>query len=323
MATEESNPDITDDGYDEEADSDFDEHVSDAGSASSSAEEEAVATNKAKPGKKSPSSPPLVEELDSGDEVTIKERQKSRRKQKRRKDGQVSSDDEQKEEWRAKTRSMRVQEQAERQKKALVSIKTSTIDVNSIWEEMNRPGPLPPIRIEGQPEESPAKDAQPVQQEGQKESDAGGSQAEEMITIKRRYKFAGEMHTVEKSVSKSSAEAKLWLEQQENMKATSEDTNSSKQRPVRKISRFDPNYSNLEAFRNHSIKAQPEAFNGPKLNVVEKSKMDWAAHVDKEGLKDELEVHAKAKDAYMNRMDFLSKVGQRQDDEARAARQIG
>jgi len=318
MATEDLHLDVVSDDYDEEADSDFDEHVSGAESGSASAEDEPVANDKAKPGKKPVFPAPVIEELDSGDEVTIKERRKSRKKQKRKKDGQVSSDDDQTEEWRAKTRSMRAQEQDERQRKALVSMKASTIDVDKLWAEMNRPGPLPPLRIEDRPEEE-----QSLQQEGQQKADATGLQTEEMITIKRQYKFAGEVHIEEKVLPKSSAEAKLWLAQQESKETTPGDSIGSKQRPLRKISRFDPNYTNLEAFRNQAIKAQPAAFHGHKLNVVEKSKMDWAAHVDREGLKDELEVHAKAKDSYMQRMDFLSEVDQRQEEEARAARQKG
>jgi len=324
MAVEEIDPETVDDEYDEADDSDFDEQAGEAGSISSGIEDELAASQEVSPAKNATSSRPVIEELDSGDEVTIKERQKSKKKKtKHKKDAQISSGDEQNEEWRAKTRSMRAQEQAERQKKTLVSIKSSTIDVNKVWQEMNNPGPLPPVRVEGQPEDSSAKEEPSVPNDGQQKADVNASPAEEMITIKRPYKFAGEVHLEEKVVAKSSAEAQVWMAQQENRKATSGDPTDSKQRPLRKISRFDPNYSNVQAFRNHLVKAQPAAFNGPKLNVVEKSKMDWAVHVDQEGLRDELEVHAKAKDAYMNRMDFLNKVGQRQDDEARAARQKG
>ena len=327
MAPEDLHPNSVGDEYDEEADSDFDDQTDDAGSVSSSAEGEVVTGKQIRLPKKAVPVRPIIEELDSGDEVTIKERQKSKRKQKRRKDGQASSGDEQNDQWRAKTRSMRAQEQVEKQQKTMVSIRSSTVDVNKLWEEMNKPGPLPPVRIDGQPEETPAKQEESPKKEVHQMADAGGLQPEDIITIKMRYKFAGEVQLVEKVVPKSSAEATLWLAQQDNKKAdsgnASGNSSASKQRPLRKISRFDPNYSNLEAFRNTSITAQLEAFKGPKLNVVEKSKMDWAAHVDKEGLKDELELHAKAKDAYMTRMDFLNEVGQRRDDEARAVRQKG
>lgn len=324
MMNNDHDGDIEDDEYDEEADSDFDGYASNAASESSS---EAHDNNKGTDVKvrkkaKDATVKPLIEELDSGDEATIKERKKSKKKEKRRNEGAVSSDEDEKEGWRAKTRSMRSQEQAEKQRKKLANLEASTIDVNKLWEEINKPGPLPPVRIEG--EEEPKS----LQSQERSASQPGQPvlpplQAEEMITIKRQFKFAGEIHSEEKVVAKSSAEAQLWLAQQENKKASSETSSDQKHRPLRKISRFDPNYSNHEAFRNHAIKAQPAAFRGPRLNVVEKSKMDWATHVDAEGLKEELDVHAKAKDAYLNRMDFLNRVEQRKEDEARDVRQRG
>ena len=51
--------------------------------------------------------------------------------------------------------------------------------------------------------------------------------------------------------------------------------------------------------------------------------MDWAAHVEQEGLQDEFNEHAKAKEGYLSRMNFLGKVEQRQDEEARRVRLRG
>ena len=147
-----------------------------------------------------------------------------------------------------------------------------------------------------------------------------------MITIKRTYKFAGEIHTEEKTVLKSSAEAQLWLSQHQSSKPEMLTPDGHVvQRPLRTFSRFDPNLSNLDAFKSSwaGKNAQTANFKGPKLNVVEKSKMDWAVHVDSEGLKDELDTHAKAKEGYLNRMDFLRDVEQRKEIEARDARLKG
>lgn len=46
----------------------------------------------------------------------------------------------------------------------------------------------------------------------------------------------------------------------------------------------------------------------PKLNTIEKSKMDWAGYVDREGIKEELDGAGKAKEGYLGRMDFLGRV---------------
>jgi hypothetical protein len=59
---------------------------------------------------------------------------------------------------------------------------------------------------------------------------------------------------------------------------------------------------------------------GRKLNTVEKSKMDWAGFVDKEGIREELEKAGKSKDSYIDRRGFLDRVEQKKDEEARAAR---
>lgn len=56
---------------------------------------------------------------------------------------------------------------------------------------------------------------------------------------------------------------------------------------------------------------------GPKvkLTTLEKSKLDWAQHVDEEGLTEELDEASRAKGTYLGRMDFLGRMeGKREDD---------
>lgn len=60
-----------------------------------------------------------------------------------------------------------------------------------------------------------------------------------------------------------------------------------------------------------------------KLNTVEKSRMDWAGYVDKEGIKDELELAGKSKGSHMLREDFLARSEMRREDDARRARLAG
>jgi len=62
---------------------------------------------------------------------------------------------------------------------------------------------------------------------------------------------------------------------------------------------------------------------GPKLNTVEKSRLDWAQYVDEEGIKDELNVHSKAKEGYLGRMDFLGRVDANREEERRNIRLKG
>jgi len=323
------------DDYDEEADSDFQTDADDGGELSSSSDEDAQndEDRSERPRKKRKirdlSMPEEIGKLDSGDEATIKERKKSRRKKKQRGEDARDDSEDEPEGWRAKTRAMREREKDEKKRNKLATSKGSTIDVDKIWEQMNQPRPLPPPRIEGQT--TVVGDAQPPDQadaptDNNKEN-MPTQNDEEMITIRRAYKFAGEVHVEEKIVPKSSAEARLWLSQQSSRPDTQALASDGRvvQRPLRKISRFDPNYHNLDAFQAkwNTESTQEARFKGPKLNVVEKSKMDWAVHVDTEGLKDELDEHAKAKEGYLNRMDFLNEVQSRKEAEARAARLKG
>lgn len=163
--------------------------------------------------------------------------------------------------------------------------------------------------------------------------------AEELVKIKRTYKFAGEMITEEKLVPKDSAEAKIYLAsgndaetvavtdagaERENVKAA-----LNLRRPLRRLSRFDPNPTGSikKSWEKQPAVAQApgtdENARGPKINTVEKSRLDWAAYVDQAGIKDELKVHSKAKEGFLGRMDFLDRVGANREEEMRNARMKG
>ncbi|ETI23976.1 hypothetical protein G647_05783 [Cladophialophora carrionii CBS 160.54] len=325
------------DEYDEEADSDFETEGSDAEDPSSASDDEghSVADAPARPHKRRKTEKTqevLIAELDSGDEATIRAQKKDQKKGENAKGAAAEDAGNQSEEWRARTRAMRIKEKEERTRRKLASSKGSTIDVDKIWEEMNRPAPLPPPRIEddgeaaNQAQQSGLTDdsrgLKIVSGDGEKEN-LPANNGEETITIKRTYKFAGEVHVEEKTVLRSSAEAQLWLSQQRPSEGSGPAADGKLvSRPLRRFSRFDPNLSNMDAYKGSwgARNTQDTKFRGPKLNVVEKSKMDWAEHVDSEGLKDELDLHAKAKEGYLTRMDFLREVEERRDAEARAAR---
>jgi hypothetical protein len=337
------------DEYDEEADSDFAGNAEGEPSSPSSDDGESnIAKADLPPRKRRKTTATSrkreeTPELDSGDEATIGEREKIKRKNKRKGDvdDNGESDDEDNS-WRARTRAMREREKDERKQNKLANTQGSTIDVDKLWEEMNRPGgpDLPPPLLVEDPQDERSMDSQPTaagsnetrsgheaNQTGDiiaaKENIRSGQESEDTITIRRTYKYAGVVHAEEKTVPKSSAEARLWLSQQSSKLQTSQNgEDRSIRRPLRKISRFDPNLNSLESIgRSWEIRGvSGHAVDGPKLNTVEKSKMDWALHVDKEGLKEELDEHAKAKESYQGRMDFLGQVEQRRDDEGRAAR---
>ncbi|GFF36265.1 SWR1-complex protein 5 [Aspergillus udagawae] len=290
-------------------------------------------------------------ELDSGDEAMIqnvKARKEGKQRGKKSK-GTASDEDEDDVDFDdddeggpggfVRTRAMRMRMQEER--KPLAKIDGATVDVDAIWAQMNT-SDFGAGNLSSQTQE----DATPVNDES-KGTDTAEKQApspdskpqytEEMVKIKRTYKFAGEVITEEKIVPKDSAEAKLFLANGESAETVTdadvEHAANAKdalklRRPLRKISRFDPNPTGTikkswEKQLTAEITGQTENLSGPKINTVEKSRLDWAAYVDQAGIKDELKVHSKAKEGFLGRMDFLDRVVAKREEERRNARLKG
>lgn len=154
-----------------------------------------------------------------------------------------------------------------------------------------------------------------------------------MIMIKRTYNFAGQVHTEQKLVPRDSAEAKLYLASQEGAADPStEDTSLplvKPKRPTKTVRRsvFEPIIDlpqrtdlHFGARKDTGVEITATGKDAKKLNTVEKSAMDWAGFVDKEGIKDDLSAAGKSKGAYRARQEFLARVEQKKDEEARRAR---
>jgi hypothetical protein len=158
----------------------------------------------------------------------------------------------------------------------------------------------------------------------------------DLIRIKRTYNFAGKVHTEEKLVSRDSAEAKLYLAENGADGASPGDDSSSQpsKRMPRKAFRsaFEPvpadgvaQRSDLNLGMSARLRARELAreADAKKLNTVEKSRMDWAAFVDREGIKDELELAGKSKNSFAARQDFLARSEAIREEEARRLRMAG
>ncbi|OXV07894.1 hypothetical protein Egran_04342 [Elaphomyces granulatus] len=355
-------PDVNDDGesYDSAEDEDFQRGTAeqdDADLSSSDAEDEPA---ERRPLKRRKLTGPVANEpsdsmeLDSGDEATIRKAKKRherrrRNKHKGNKNGQARNSDDGEDEdvdfddddeeggegGFVKTRSMRIKVQEER--KPLAKIDGASIDVDALWQKMNASSTgtgLAPAASEtgeqGAPIAEENKEINGQAQTTQQQKHQPVLPSEEMIKIKRTYKFAGELITEEKLVPKDSAEAKLFLSEANGETATTtevEDTDSKKsalklRRPLRKASRFDPNPVGLikKNWEKQPAVDPAAGENGPKLNTVEKSKLDWATYVDQAGIKDELNVHSRAKEGYLGRMDFLDRVEAKREEERRNVR---
>ncbi|KAL8729362.1 MAG: hypothetical protein Q9166_004755 [cf. Caloplaca sp. 2 TL-2023] len=315
-----------DDDYDSTADSDFGGSLSpSSGEDSSGSDAEDGKSARTKSNKKR-----SIE--DSGDEGVVKEGKKKRRKKTK------AADNKEEEGLDESAIGMRVRERklgraADQEKKPLASSEGSTVDVNALWARLNTPAappskPAPPPHKNASKDELKAPAAEnALKSEAPLSSRSNGAvnnkeqptssepPAEDTVAIKRTYVFAGETITEEKIVPKSSAEARLYLQSQAApTHPISPVGGKPLRRPKKRPSMFEPNPDGI-------VKGlTPTPSKGPKLNVVEKSKLDWASHVDKEGLKDELDVAEKAKDGYMGRMDFLGRSEAKIEEERKNAR---
>ncbi|KAL8711181.1 MAG: hypothetical protein Q9220_004326 [cf. Caloplaca sp. 1 TL-2023] len=316
-------PKAEDEDYDSAADSDFGGSLSpSSGDDSSASEGQATKGPKSKDRKKR-----TIE--DSGDEGVVKEGKKKRRKKtKAGQDGKEEGTEE-------SAIGMRVRERklgraAEQEKKPLASSKGATVDVDALWARLNSTGSKPPAtsQTKGGQDEQPTPIAKPsILQESltqplngdthhKKQASSSPLPPEDTITIKRTYVFAGETITEEKAVPKTSAEARLYLQSQATQASSPISPKAGKplRRPKKRPSMFEPNPEG-------TIKGlAPTPKTGPKLNTIEKSKLDWASHVDKEGLKEELDVAEKAKGGYMGRMEFLGRTEAKREEDLKSAR---
>ncbi|CAG7936172.1 unnamed protein product [Penicillium nalgiovense] len=343
------NLDLDEEAYNSAEDEDFQLDAAPDESDLSSDADEAAEPAKKKRKTDTQSQIPKDAEFDSGDEATIrKAREKKQKKTGKKPKGQRTrdsdeddvdidmDDDEGGTGGFVRTRAMKQQIQEE-QRKPLARIDGATVDVDALWEQMNAPQAYTSLQSpqtqqisESVPEAEPTSETK-AQDQGSKDAEhkiGHTLHADQMIKIKRTYKFAGEWITEEKVVPKHSAEAKVFLSSGENVEYTDEDAaaNATRnlRRPLRKISRFDPNPTGtIKKSWEKQLIADNKDPRGPKINTVEKSRLDWASYVDSAGIKDELRTHSKAKEGYIGRMDFLGRMEDKREEERRAARLKG
>lgn len=157
------------------------------------------------------------------------------------------------------------------------------------------------------------------------------------IRIRRTYNFAGKVHTEEKLVPRDSAEARLYLAETGADGAPPDNDEPSSQPPKRLPrkafrSAFEPiiadstsQRSDLNLGLSERLRARElaQGADAKKLNTVEKSRMDWAGFVDREGIKDELELAGKSKHSFAARQEFLARSEALREEEAKKLRMAG
>ncbi len=237
------------------------------------------------------------------------------------------------------------------EKKPLADTTAATIDVDAVWQAMISGKPPATPASEPIPTTEPSTILSPNRsqspetkrttltlQESRIETRSPSTLndgPDSMILIKRSYNFAGKVHTEQKLVARNSAEAKLYLadnpEPSTAPEPTPEDTLFTKhKRPPKKARRsiFEPIVEGLPqrtdlhfgARKDSDVSLVGVAGKEKKLNTVQKSAMDWAGFVDKEGIADELDAAGKSKGAYRARQEFLARVEAKKVEDERRAR---
>ncbi|XP_059420949.1 craniofacial development protein 1-like [Carassius carassius] len=140
--------------------------------------------------------------------------------------------------------------------------------------------------------------ASPQQEDKPKESSK--------ITITKVFDFAGEEVRVTKEVDADSREAKSFLKKEDKVLKEKEES-SVPQPSVSLSSGFSVKRPAGMGSILNRIGAKKQ-----KMSTLEKSKMDWNAFKTEEGITDELAIHNRGKEGYVERTNFLERVDQRQ-----------
>ncbi|ORY70137.1 bucentaur or craniofacial development-domain-containing protein [Pseudomassariella vexata] len=328
---------ILDEEYASEEDSDFAPDAAPAETTSEASESEDGSEQPAPTAKRKRAADDDAADVgyeNSGDEAIISKGKKRQKKAKRKHDV-PGDDDEGGDGGLIKTRSMRAVGKQERKTAAVTG--PITVDVNDIWAKMTA-GPVVPPKASADKEKTRPDDSREPAVAKDREMDKsqlgkpGEAEPSVMIKIKRTYNFAGKIHIEEKMVPRGSAEAEVYLASLSGnpKEAADADGDAEPRKKPRKAFRsiFEPISEGLmrRADLNLGVAARlqmREQGKAKKLNVVEKSRMDWAGFVDKEGIKDDLELAGKSKESFASRQDFLARVEAKREDDARRARMAG
>ncbi|ANB15169.1 Swc5p [Sugiyamaella lignohabitans] len=197
-----------------------------------------------------------------------------------------------------KTRAQRKEEE-EKAKEYAKSQEKSSIDVNALWNELN--DSKPKQAVEPSVGAVTAPKSKSIENDVQNGSTSTSIQ-EEYITIKRSYKFAGNVTTEEKKVLASSAEGKAYLAEQNQLEKDATVPKSKTKGPKK---------------RKSTLMDELEAGKAKRMNTLEKSRLDWLGFVDQEGIRDDLSRHNKG--GYLHKQDFLSRVEHKIDQDIKAA----
>ncbi|KAJ1069544.1 hypothetical protein K5549_006128 [Capra hircus] len=125
----------------------------------------------------------------------------------------------------------------------------------------------------------------------------------EKVKITKVFDFAGEEVRVIKEVDATSKEAKSFFKQNEKEKPQSNVPSAVPSPPAGSGLKRSSGMSSLLG----KIRAKKQ-----KMSTLEKSKLDWESFKEEEGIGEELAIHNRGKEGYIERKAFLDRVDHRQ-----------
>lgn len=173
-----------------------------------------------------------------------------------------------------------------------------------------------PIVSSPKPVASSASTSKDATQEGTSTpSSSTSAAAKSTITVTKVYDFAGEAVQVTKELDINSKEGKAELKRQEIEKEGVLDQSNVKASPV-------VGGGSVKKVTGAGLGSVLERINKkPKIGTLEKSKLDWEAFKQKEGINEELQIHNRGKQSYIERMNFLNRTDLRQFEIEKSLRQ--
>ncbi|KYQ57693.1 Craniofacial development protein 1 [Trachymyrmex zeteki] len=152
---------------------------------------------------------------------------------------------------------------------------------------------------------SKSKPQNSINRSNDKSSPIQKPKVQEKVKITKVFEFAGEEVKVEKEVPVDSAEARLSLSTAENSAAKPPESTSP---AVKERGRGGIKRVGLGGISSVLGQIGKKA----KISTLEKSKLDWDNFKKQENIEEELNIHNKGKDGYLERQDFLQRADLRQ-----------
>lgn len=233
-------------------------------------------------------------------------------------------------------------------KSALPNTSGATIDIDSVWARLNAPKThsipsKPPDPTSSNTENIPPPSGPTTAAPKDLPSILKAPSIDQTITIPHTYTFAGQTHTSTKTVPITSPEAQAYLSSKDEPPTPT--TGPPLRHPLARKGLLDPNPTCLIHGRETPPRADLATTIGgkgtryldtskkakawevgkdkkaaKKLNTVEKSKLDWEAEVERQGMREELERAEKSGGSYLGRKEFLDRVEGKGEEEARLVR---